>query len=195
MTTQPALSAADHLLITSELAMRATRPARVLEENQAMERLIGAMAGDAETVLNNLTDTALALCSAGSTGISLLEEAPDSGEPIFRWAALSGAYAAFVGGYTPKDWSPCGLCLQHREPILLSRPGRAFTYFNAVQPPIIEGLIVPISYAGEDLGTLWIVSHDEERKFDREDVRIMSNLANATAVVLHLKAPRDRNIL
>jgi GAF domain-containing protein len=93
-----------------------------------------------------------------------------------------------VGGHTPKNFSPCGLCLQHREPILISRPGRVFTYFNAVEPPIVEGLIVPISYADEDLGTLWIVAHGEERKFDREDVRVMRNLANATAVVLHLKA-------
>jgi GAF domain-containing protein len=188
MTSQPSLSAAGYLLITDELATRPTRRARLLEENRAMTELIGAMAGDAESVLMTVTDTALHLCSAGSTGISLLEDAPDGGEPIFRWAALSGAYAGFIGGHTPKHWSPCGLCLQHREPILISYPGRAFTYFNAVEPPIIEGLILPISYAGQAVGTLWIVSHNEDRKFDREDVRIMSNLANATAVVLHLKA-------
>jgi hypothetical protein len=82
MTSQPALSAAEHLLISGELATRPTRRSRVLEENQAMAGLIGAMARDAEAVLMTVTDTALRLCSAGSTGISLLEDDPNGGEAI-----------------------------------------------------------------------------------------------------------------
>jgi GAF domain-containing protein len=56
-----------------------------------------------------------------------------------------------------------------------------------VAPPIVEVLVVPIAYASEDLGTLWILSHTPQRQFDREDARIMSNLANAAAVALHLQ--------
>lgn len=149
-----------------------------------MTDLIGAMAGNSQTVLDTVTEAALSLCRAGSTGISLLEAA-DSEEAIFRWVALSGAYKDFIGGHTPRNWSPCGVCLDEGAPVLLSYPGRVFTYLAVVEPPIVEGLIVPISYAGKDLGTLWIVSHSEQRRFDREDVRVMSNLANATAVVLH----------
>jgi GAF domain-containing protein len=177
------------ILINHQLASRGARRPRRAEESRAMTELIGAMAANSQTVLTTVTNLALRLCNAGSTGISLLEE-PPGGEAIFRWAALSGTYANFVGGHTPKNWSPCGVCLQYGEPVLLSYPGRVFTYFNAVEPAIVEGLVVPISYASQDLGTLWIVSHTEERKFDREDVRIMSNLANATAVALHLQASR-----
>jgi hypothetical protein len=56
MTSQPALSAAEYLLITGELAMRPTRRPRVLAENQAMAGLIGAMAGEAEAVFLTVTE-------------------------------------------------------------------------------------------------------------------------------------------
>jgi GAF domain-containing protein len=178
------------ILATDQLAHRPTRRPRTAEENRAIGELIRAMAGNEEAVLTTVTDAALRLCRAGSTGISLLEEHETEG-PIFRWVALSGAYAGFVGGHTPRNFSPCGLCLGYRAPILLSYPGRIFQYFNAVEPPIVEGLVVPVSYAGEDLGTLWILSHEEARKFDGEDVRVMSNLANATAVALHLQRSKE----
>jgi GAF domain-containing protein len=178
------------ILINHQLAIRGARRPRRADENRAMTELIAAMAANSEAVLSTVTKLALRLCNAGSTGISLLEEPPD-GEAVFRWAALAGAFESFVGGHTPKNWSPCGLCLQHGGPVLPSYPGRVFTYFEAAQLAIVEGLVVPISYAGEDLGTLWIVSHTEQRKFDREDVRIMSNLANATAVALHMQRSRN----
>jgi hypothetical protein len=37
---------------------------------------------------------------------------------------------------------------------------------------------------GEALGTIWIVSHDEDRRFDAEDVRVMESLASCTAAAL-----------
>lgn len=155
-----------------------------------MQALIGAMATGSEAVLSAVVTSALRLCRAGSTGISLIEEDPREGA-IFRWVALAGAYSGFAGGHTPRNWSPCGVCLAHRAPVLLSHPARVFTYFQGAEPPIVEGLVVPVSYADEDLGTLWIVSHDDVRKFDREDARVMSNLANATAVALHLQRSKN----
>lgn len=189
MSTRAPVTDLQQILITRELSSRPGRRPRAAEENRAMSDLIRAMAGNSESVLPTTSDIALRLCRAGSTGISLIEHHETEGA-IFRWAALSGAYATHVGGFTPLDFSPCGVCLAQGTPILVSYPGRVFTYFNAVEPPIVEGLIVPIVYAGEELGTLWILSHSPQRKFDREDVRIMSNLANATAVVLHAQRPK-----
>ena len=70
----------------------------------------------------------------------------------------------------------------------MSYPARVFPYFRQQQVPIVEALVVPVNYAGEDLGALWVVSHHPSRQFDREDVRIMANLANFTAVALRLQA-------
>jgi GAF domain-containing protein len=55
-----------------------------------------------------------------------------------------------------------------------------------VEPAIVEGLVLPVQFDGIALGTLWVVSHDEERKFDAEDVRIMSALAYFTVAALRL---------
>ena len=66
------------------------------------------------------------------------------GEPVFRWDALAGAFAPYVGGTTPRRFSPCGLCLDRDATILVSRPARVFRYFEAAEPEIVEGLIVPV---------------------------------------------------
>ena len=47
--------------------------------------------------------------------------------------------------------------------------------------PIVEGLVIPVYLGTESPGTLWIIAHDEECKFDAEDVRVMTSLAEFTA--------------
>jgi GAF domain-containing protein len=144
------------------------------------------MAHEPGRVLHELAAKAVLLCEAGSAGVSLLEVTPE-GERIFRWVALAGAFEKYIGGHTPRNWSPCGTCLDQKAPVLLFYPARVFTYFNSAEPPIVEGLVIPMFYAWHEVGTIWIVSHDEARKFDREDVRIMSALANITAVALRVR--------
>jgi hypothetical protein len=66
------------------------------------------------------------------------------GETLFRWTALAGEFGPYVGGTTPRHFSPCGLCLDRNTAILISRPARLFEYFNEASAPIVEGLIVPL---------------------------------------------------
>jgi GAF domain-containing protein len=174
------------VLITQELADRPSRSRKSDAENEVLQALLRTMAQEPGRLLDDLAAAAVELCGAGSAGVSLLEVTPE-GKRIFRWVALAGALAKYIGGHTPRDWSPCGTCLDHKAPVLFSYPARAFTYFNAVEAPIVEGLVIPMFYAWTEVGTVWIVSHDEARKFDQEDVRIMTNLANLTAVALRLK--------
>jgi len=47
-----------------------------------------------------------------------------------------------------------------------------------------ELLLIPLYRDNEGLGTLWVICHDTQRKFDREDVRILSSLADFTAATL-----------
>jgi hypothetical protein len=44
--------------------------------------------------------------------------------------------------------------------------------------PFIESLVIPIFRSNtKPIGTMWIVSHDEGRRFDKEDVRILRELS------------------
>ncbi len=119
------------------------------------------------------------LCQAETAGISLIEQY--EGHAVFRWRALAGAFAAHLGGMTQRDFSPCGIVVDRRQLQLVSAPGRYYPYLNEAQPPIVEVLLLPFFVAGEVRGTLWLMAHDEQRKFDAEDVRILSSLAEFTA--------------
>ncbi|HEY9763633.1 MAG TPA: ATP-binding protein [Trichocoleus sp.] len=183
------------ILITEELSRRAPRPPNWQAEAEAMRSLGRQMAQASEILMQTLVDTALELCQAGTTGVSLLETTPD-GTEIFRVQALAGTLAHYVGGSIPRDFSPCGVCLEQGSPVLFSYPERYFTYFQEANTPpsaehnsvgIVEGLVLPLIADSHVLGTIWIMSHDEGRQFDSEDVRVMTSLADFTATALLLQ--------
>jgi signal transduction histidine kinase len=118
------------------------------------------------------------LCHAETAGISLIEQY--EGQTVFRWRALAGKFAAYLGGMTQRDFSPCGIVVDGGQTQLFSDPGRYYPYLQ-VQPPIVEVLLLPFFVAGEARGTIWLMAHDEQRKFDAEDVRILSSLAEFTS--------------
>jgi GAF domain-containing protein len=81
-----------------------------------------------------------------------------------------------VDGGTPRDFGPCGTVLDRDAAMLCSHPERDFPYFGEVLPLLDEGLLIPFYVDGEAVGTIWIISHDETRRFDAEDLRVMTNL-------------------
>jgi PAS domain-containing protein len=171
------------LLITEALTQRPRRSQDLPAEVQAMHELAQQVATRSARVLDRLAELAVKLCDAGSAGVSLLEESP-AGETAFRWVALAGALESYVGGSTPRDHSPCGICLDRNEPVLLSRPSRVFEYFNEATPRIVEGLLLPLhDEAGRPFGTIWIVSHEEGRGFDAGTVETMTRLASFARLI------------
>ena len=171
------------VLCTEKLSRRVPRPPRLREENEAYRLLARSLARQPEEMLKVLSDEALRLCRGGSAGVSLLEHQPN-GTTIFRWVALSGACAPYIGGSTPRDFSPCGTCLDEGRPVLFAHPERCFTYFQQLGLPIVEGLVLPLQTQEQVFGTIWVMSHELERRFDSEDVRVMSGLADFTAAAL-----------
>ncbi|HMB95640.1 MAG TPA: PAS domain S-box protein [Tepidisphaeraceae bacterium] len=167
------------ILITNQLRSRSAPAADLQAENIALHALADAMASGPEKSLQALVDSALNLCRAGSAGVSILDEQAD----IFRWVAMSGAYAGYVGGTTPAKFSPCGTCLERNAPQLYDRPARYFSYFQKAAPEIVEGLVIPFR-SGNIIGTIWVVAHDEEKKFTSEDVRILTSLGQFTAAAV-----------
>jgi RNA polymerase sigma factor (sigma-70 family) len=158
-----------------------------------MYELADLLAQGAPVLLKRLAQMAIELCNAGSGGISMLESGND-GVPLFRWRALAGALERYEGGSTPRDWSPCGQCLSAAKPMLYSYPARFFTYFQEVDTAIVEGLVIPMFAAGQPIGTIWIVSHDEQRRFNAEDVRIMTSLGSFVSAELRVALNRRTGI-
>lgn len=130
------------------------------------------LAASPDGILQKLTDTALALCRAHSAGVSLLE--PDGKR--FHWPAISGQWVGHVGGGTPRDFGPCGTVLDCDAALLFSHPELDFDYFAPVSPLVEEALLMPFHVDGKAVGTVWVVMHDLSRRFDSEDLRLMTDL-------------------
>jgi transcriptional regulator with PAS, ATPase and Fis domain len=166
------------VISTLELSRRPTRPPDHESENRALVALVEAMtAASSDRILQTLVETARDLCRAHSAGLSLLEE----DHKHFHWPAIAGDWAPHLGGGTPRDFGPCGTVLDCGVALLFSHPERDFPYLAAVTPCIDEGLLIPFAVNGETVGTIWIVSHDESRRFDAEDLRVLTNLAKFAA--------------
>ena len=182
------------VLITERLAERTARPADPVAENRALQAVARAIGTSARAALDALMDEALALCCPdgnATTGVSLLERDAVAGTTLFRWTAMAGRLASHTGGSTPRDFSPCGVCLDQVRPVLFARPDLRFTYFLSTGVPFVEGLVLPFQVDGEPAGTIWIVTHDDSRRLDAEDVRVMTSLAEFTGAVYTLLRARE----
>ncbi|MBH8577283.1 PAS domain S-box protein [Nostocaceae cyanobacterium CENA369] len=184
----------ENIVITEELDRRNSRAANLLKENQALQALARQLVNQPQTMLQSLVDKALELCIWGTAGVSLLEVTAN-GEEIFCAHVLAGVLAEYLGGTTPRDVSPCGVCLERGTPQLYSYPERYFTYLQAANTPIVEELVLPLIADNHALGTIWIMSHSEQQHFDSEDVRVMTSLADFAAAALLLNQRQTQELL
>ena len=169
----------ESVLVTEELSRRASRPPDYELQCSALEELAGELATSPSTVLRRLTEIALNTCRAGSAGLSLLSS--ELGREAFHWPAIAGAWASNTGGSLPFDASPCGVVVTRGSTQLFQYPERHYLYSVKVDPPICEALLEPFFVDGKAVGTIWLISHDEERRFDREDARLLACLGRFAA--------------
>jgi PAS domain S-box-containing protein len=181
---RPGAAALDEVLITHQLGSRARRASEPARENDAIHALVRDLTAKPQRVLQLLVDVALDLCRAGSAGVSLRERTVDGGD-LFRWVALAGQLVAYVGVTTEAEASPCGVCLARGAPQLFALPARHFDYLAELPATIEEALVVPFHVNGDVRGTIWIHSHDGGRRFDAEDARLMTALAEFTGAAVH----------
>jgi PAS domain S-box-containing protein len=178
---------------TAELRARPPRPPDHAAENRALVALARVLAASPYSILQKPAETALTLCGAHSAGLSLLEE----GDWNFHWRAIAGQWASHLGGGTPRDFGPCGTVLARNASQVFSHPERDFPYFVEVTPYVEDGLLIPFYIGGEAVGTIWVISHDQSRRFEAEDLRVMTSLGTfagaAYRTMLSLKATIDAN--
>lgn len=151
----------------------------------ALSRLANELSGTPAEMLHRLMAEAMTLCNADTVGLSVLRK-DDQGEHFF-WQDMAGHLAEHVGGRTPREWSPCGTTLNSGRPELFLLPGRVFHYFLNVDPQIYEGLVVPVEVDGKYVATVWVVHHDDRKRFILSDVDAMTSLASFTgAAISHM---------
>jgi PAS domain S-box-containing protein len=124
--------------------------------------------------------------------VSLLEEGDQKSN--FHWRAIAGQWAPHINGGTPRNFGPCGTVLDQDAAMICSHPELDFPYWAPIKPVLEEGLLVPFYIKGEAVGTIWVVTHDTSRRFDAEDLRVMTSLgifaAAAYQTLLSVNATR-----
>jgi hypothetical protein len=190
----------EQVLITEQLR---TRPAHHVSDevlDRAILRLTWLMAEFPHEVLRRVTEVAMELCEAHSVGINLLET--EEGRDLFRWRAMTGRLGPamrLANWAMRRDASPCGMVLDRRADLLFSYPERYFPLSGPVEPPIVELLAAPFFDGDAVVGTIWVMAHDERRKFDAEDARIVDELSrfasSAYALLIGLGYVQDRRVL
>jgi len=148
--------------IRTALADRPYRPPDYEAEHHALAVLAAELAASPRNMLQKLA------------GICILET--QDGADVFRWEAVAGIFPEFRNQTIARDASPCGVCIDEDATQLLYLPDRCFAAARA-DPRIVEALLVPFHCHGRPVGTVCIVTHRQDRKFDREDERLTRTLA------------------
>jgi hypothetical protein len=164
----------EQVLTTEQLALRPHREPDQAAIHAAIMELTRRMAGSPNDVLQMLAETTLDLCNAHTVGISVLER--DGDVAAFKWRGLAGRLAQARGLGMPRNPSPCGMVLDQSANLLMSYPELHFEFPGLVDPPIIEVLLTPFFHDGVPVGTIWIVAHDHQRKFDTADLCAITEL-------------------
>jgi transcriptional regulator with GAF, ATPase, and Fis domain len=168
--------------ITPQLAGRPTRAPDYECQKRAIAELARLARERPNELLGRFVELARELCGAESAGISLYEPDQQSAG-VFRWHHLSGVLSPFNGATTPRDHSPCGVCLDRHGPILMAHPEQAYSWIRDASISVPEVLLVPLQVGKEvQIGTLWVVA-PEGKTFDTEHARIMKALAGVASIV------------
>ena len=72
------------------------------------------------------------------------------------------------------------MCIDQNSTQLMYLADRAFPALLS-EPRFVEALLVPFHHHGKPVGTVWIVAHNYERRFDAEDERVVRTLARFAA--------------
>jgi signal transduction histidine kinase len=183
MNLDPSPLKLEDVIINSELIKRPAKAPNYEVENQALAALAEAFANAPDTILQKLAETALELCGADTAGISLLDE--KDGAEVFRWEALAGVFRDRRNSTMPRNASPCGTTIDRNATQLMYMAERVFPALMSI-PPVVEALLIPFHVDNRPVGTVWVVAHDECRKFDREDERTVKTLARFASAAWQL---------
>jgi signal transduction histidine kinase len=147
---------------------------------EGMRRLARAFVERPDTLLQELVNAAVELCGADSAGISI-QRPNEPDERLYHWVATAGTYSGFLDAILPRHPSACGICLDRGRPQLF-RVGRRFFEILGVEAPLVtDGILLPWK-VDDTQGTIFVMAHERDEAFDRDDVRMMQMLADFAAL-------------
>jgi hypothetical protein len=145
-----------------------------------LQRLSRAFLESPETVLQELVNVAVELCSADSAGISIeIEDGSDA--EFYRWIATAGVYSGFLNSVLPREPSACGVCLERGHAQRFTVSQRFFDILGVRAPLVTDGLLLPWKM-DETRGTIYVMAHGRSQAFDPTDARLMTMLADFAAM-------------
>lgn len=172
------------LLSDREFLDRRDASNRAERRVEALQTLAHVFTGPPQVVLQRLVDIAVEFCGADSAGISL-EEPDEQGNPTFRWVAISGTFAQYLNGRTPRFFSPCGTCLSTGRPQHYRVTKPYYDFLGVVADPITDGMLIPWT-SDQNRGTIWAISHGSPETFNSEDYKLLSALADFAGISVRL---------
>jgi signal transduction histidine kinase len=179
------------LLSDREFLDRGDSSNRAARRFEALQTLARVFTDSPKVVLQRLVDIAVEFCGADSAGISL-EEADEQGNPTFRWVVISGSFAQYLNGRTPRFFSPCGTCLSTGRPQHYRVTKPYYDFLGVVAEPITDGMLIPWT-SDESRGTIWAISHGSPQTFNTEDYKLLSALADFAGISVRL-TDRERSL-
>jgi GAF domain-containing protein len=183
----------EDILITDQLFERKREPLNFQRQKDAFIKLARETSYGPNAILQTLCQLTIELCDAGSAGVAILGRNEE--RECFNWAATAGQFADYCGIASPRDHSPFGVCVTRDAAQLFSHPARYFTWMTEMDAPVVESLVIPLHGVDrQSFGTIWIMSHDEQRQFDSEDLRVMTALGNYGAIALRLQISLNHHV-
>ena len=173
------------------LAPRPARPISLVQQNLALQGLARALARSHDKVLQQLVESALALCGAQSAGVSLIEY--EGTDKVFRWHAVAGRWSRYLMGSMPRNASPCGIVVNRHAAQVMPNPELYFPAMLLAEPLATEALLVPFDVMGETVGTVWVVSHDDTQ-FAADDLRMIACLSDFAAAAYLMQTTLHRMV-
>lgn len=158
------------------------------DATDALLALSHTLAHQPQLAVQRLVETAMRLTGAGSAGVTLEDEGD---RETLRWIATTGECARLLNGTMPRDNSPCGIVLQRGRALVMRDPGRHFEGVGQIGIPVREILLAPFERKGRLVGTVWVITHRDGKRFTVGDLRLVEKLTTfATAIMDVAGKPR-----
>jgi len=170
------------LLDSPEFSRREPHLRAVNREHAALRSIMRELLSkDIDATLQELSECAIRFCGADAAGVSLEEPADANHAARFRWVAAAGSFKKYLHGTTPRNFSPCGVCVDQQRPQWYKVTQPYYDFLGVTADPITDGMLVPW-HSKNMSGTIWAVSHKPEPAFAMDDYLMLRRLADLISI-------------
>lgn len=182
MQPSSAATTVDDVIVSPEPPPERPSKGNKSAEAEALLALSHTLAHAPDHAVQQLVNSAMKLAQAQSAGVSV--EDMDVDKFILRWIATAGEFARYQQGTMPRNFSPCGTAMDRGSALVMRDPVRYYPYIGQLHAAVRTVLLVPFARRGKFVGTLWVVAHDDQKRFDAEEQRIIEGLATFASAIL-----------